>query len=162
MAARVDVNGAFGTFTKDNLSNVNTNGSEYDPEISADGLHLYLAPGSPQRIVVATRTSTSSSFSSTQLVNGVNSDLGDADPTLSADERVIVWASRRNGGVGAVDLYYASRAGTTGAFQDAKLVPTVNTTFDDSDPALSADGCRLYFASFRTTDWEIYVASMVP
>jgi Tol biopolymer transport system component len=162
IATRTDVNGLFGTFTRNNLANVNGIGSELDPEISADGLHLYLARGGPQRIVVATRASTSGSFNTPQDVNGVNGDLGDADPTLSADERVIVWASRRSGGAGGDDLYYASRAGNSGAFQNAKLVPGVNTSFDDGDPALSADGCRLYFASFRTNDWELYVASMVP
>lgn len=164
IATRTSTQAPFGTFSQTGVANVNTSNAELDPELSADGLHLYFARSNSgaQRIAMAERPSTASSFGSPQDVNGVNTDVGDADPTLSADERVIVWASRRTGGVGNVDLYYASRAGNTGAFPNAKLVPTVNTTFDDSDPALSADGCRLYFASFRTNDWELYVASVVP
>jgi hypothetical protein len=35
----------------------------------------------------------------------------------------------------------------TDAFTAPRLIPTVNSDEDDSDPMLSADGCTLYFAS---------------
>jgi Tol biopolymer transport system component len=162
LAIRANQQDLFSMISQSTLGDVNESGAELDPELSADGLHLYLAqnsPGNRQRIVVADRPTLNAEFESPEDVEGVNSDMGDADPSLSPDELVIVFASLR-GGNG--DIYYASRDRSTDEFRTPNPVLGVNTSFDDGDPTLSADGCRLYFASVRTGNWEIYVASMAP
>ena len=163
LASRADKAAAFGPFEQTmGLPNVNTSGSELDPEISADGLRIYLAVGSPQRIVVSERSSPGSTFGSVQPIPALISNMGDADPTLSSDERIIVFASARGGG--GSDLYYATRADKNATFAVPIRVPAaVNSdSASDGDPALSADGCRLYFASTRSGNWELYVAAMTP
>lgn len=50
------------------------------------------------------------------------------------------------------NLWYATRQQSGDAFSTAAhIVPSVNSDFEDGDPALSADGCELYFASTRST-----------
>lgn len=66
--------------------------------------------------------------------------------TLSADGQRIIWASNREGGAGGWDLWQAT-------LQDKRWMDpqplALNSTADDVDPFLSADGRWLYFASNR-------------
>jgi hypothetical protein len=137
------------------LASVNTaDDSYYDPFLSRDGLRLYLAPiltGSPQQIRLATRAATDKNFGPSLAVPVINSGMTDADPALSLDERVIVFSSRRpaGAGLGATNLWYATRPSAATDFGLPQLVPSVNSDLDDGDPVLSADGCEVYFASTR-------------
>jgi len=143
------------------LANIDTSGDELDPELSADGLRIYLAiESSPQRLAVASRSALSSNFGNAQQIDELQSGAGDADPTLSPDELIIVYSSRRAGGGSNVDLWYATREDKTDPFSTPRRVPDVNGSAADGDPALSPDGCRLYFASDRSGDYELYVSSM--
>ncbi len=132
--------------------------SQFDPQLSIDGLHLYYAPlvGTIQVIMFATRATRTVAFG-TPTVLGITSFKGDADPAPSADELVIVYSSMRAGGTG--HLYYATRTDATKTFDAAVVVPDVGSTMADGDPQLSRDGCRLYFASQRSGNWAIYVAT---
>lgn len=163
IAARTSKAAPFGAFQSTmGLPNVNSSDHELDPEVSADGLRIYLAVGLPQRIMVSQRSSLGSTFGSVQQVQGVTANVGgDADPSLSPDERIIAFASSRSSSDG--DLYYATRADKDAAFGTPIRVPTVNANgANDGDPTLSADGCRLYFASDRSGNWELYVAAVTP
>ncbi len=155
-------NGTFGGFTQMHLGAVNSGGNEHDPFISADGLHLYLAPdtGGTQRIVVASRASTSANFNAPVRIDALYSGAGDADPTLSDDERVIVFASHRPDPAHAAgNLWFATRASAAGTFSAPIAVPDLDTDLDEGDPHLSVDGCRLYFARYvQGTDWDLFVA----
>jgi Tol biopolymer transport system component len=153
----------FGPFeAADGLPNINTGAEELDPELSADGLHLYLTEGNPRRIAISVRSNTNGNFGSPQDVAGLFSDAGDADPSVSPDELVIVFSSRRNGS-STDELWYATRASKTAAFGTPALVPAINSGGnDEADPALSPDGCRLYFASDRGGNFELFVAEMIP
>ncbi|MGN6109543.1 MAG: TolB family protein [Kofleriaceae bacterium] len=161
MATRGSTGELFGALQQDKLAAVNDGSDQYDPELSSDGLRLYFSGGSPQRIVVAERASRDAAFGAAQDVGGIQGGSSDADPSLSSDERILVFASNRPG-VGAGDLWYARRATTSGPFEAPILVPGLNTTSSDGDPALSPDGCRLYFASNRTGNYELFVAEMTP
>ena len=135
--------------TQTGLAAVNNGDSQHDPFLSGDGLRLYFAPtNGAQHLEVAARANTSAAFGSPTVL--INSTQGDADPTLSPDERVLVWGSRRTGGLGS-DLWYATRASATGTLGTPILLPSpINSTADEGDPSLSADGCRLYFSSTRS------------
>jgi hypothetical protein len=161
LATRATTAGPF-QFVQGGVSNVNSGNDEHDPELSADGQRLYLAVGSPQRIAVSQRSSPIGAFGSVQELPALFSDTGDADPSLSPDELLIVFSSRRRAGSDA-DLYYAMRTDKNGTFETPLRVPAVNSnTANDGDPTVSRDGCRLYFASDRSGNWELYVASMTP
>lgn len=159
ITSRASGEGSFGTFDKMGLDIVNTAGAELDPELSADGQSIYLAIGDPQRIAVS-RRGTDGTFGAPQQIDELFSTGGDADPSLSPDELVIVFGSRRGPNPG--DLWYSARADKAAAFRPPVALVTVNSDLPDGDPSLSADGCRLYFASLRTGDWELFVAEVTP
>jgi len=137
------------------LAGINTAGDNYfDPFLSSDGLRLYLAPlltGSTQQIRLATRTALDRNFGPAAPLTVINSGNTDADPALSLDERVLVFSSLRpaGAGLGATNLWYATRPSATADFALPKLIPNVNSDLSDGDPMLSADGCELYLASRR-------------
>ena len=154
---RASTNDAWPAMNRTNVGAVNTTGSDHDPTISADGQHLYLAPDSPspQHIAIATRTA-NGTFGAAVPLTALDSGTGDADPSPTPDERIILFASNRSG---SGDVYYATRVSATGAFGTPRMVPTVNTSMPEGDPHLSTDGCRIYFArNLGNDDWDIYVA----
>jgi len=142
-----------------NMALVNTSGSDHDPTLSADGQHLYLAPDTPapQHIMMATRTG-NGTFAAPVLLANINGTTGDADPSPTPDEKIILFSSNRSG---MGDIYYATRASTSVPFGTPRIVPTINTTtMPEGDPHLSSDGCRIYFGrNLGNNDWDIYVAN---
>ncbi|TNE51872.1 MAG: hypothetical protein EP344_16330 [Bacteroidetes bacterium] len=75
-------------------------------------------------------------------------EAGDQAPFLASDT-LLIFASRREGGAGGLDLYYATRSdsGWTGP---AHLGPVVNSPYDETTPYLANDGRTLYFSSNRS------------
>ncbi len=160
IATRATVGAAFSAFTRTPFGATNDSDRQLDPEINGNGTRVYFAYGTPQRIVVISRANAAAAFGS--MVDLIDSG-GDADPSVSPDERLILFASDRTGGLGGGDLWYAVRgSATTTTFDAIRLVPMVNGAGSDGDPSLSDDGCTLYFASFRTGDWEVYVSTVTP
>jgi Tol biopolymer transport system component len=155
IAIRTDTGVEFGTPDERTLSNVNGDSSNhYDPFPSQDGLRLYLAPTSGpsnrQEIRVAVRATLTGEFITPVDVGGINSsNTNNADPALSLDERILLFTSDRGGGGARHDLYYATRPNLVSGFGTPRPIPTVNSTEEEGDPMLSADGCELYFASTR-------------
>jgi hypothetical protein len=126
--------------------------SVYDAELSGDGLRLYYSwwrEGVEQQIFMAQRPSRSAPFGPGVEVDGVNSEQSDADPTLSPNERVIIIVSTRPGGLGGTDLWYATRSDRGSAFSAPLPMPGLNSDSLDGEAFLSADGCDLYFSSYR-------------
>ena len=146
---RGDLGATFGGFVTTPFVNVNTAGDDHDPTVTLDGLHLYLAQVSAlgdQEVMVASRPGVSYAFDAPVVVPVINSTSGDADPTVSADELVIMFGSSRSG---QSDIWYATRASPTATFSTPVPLPGVNGPDEDGDPMLSGDGCELYFSSAR-------------
>jgi hypothetical protein len=151
------------------VASVNTAGDNYyDPFVSQDGLRLYVAPvlGGKQQIMLATRLA-GQNFGPAVAVPGITSaGSADADPALSLDELILVFSSTRaaGAGLGATNLWYATRQRATDPFGAPQLIPGVNSNTFDGDPVLGADGCDLYFASTRATDgrYHLFHAAMTP
>jgi len=81
------------------------------------------------------------------LGGSVNSRHWDSQPTLSADERLLIFSSKRPDGQGGADLWYTTRR-TGGTWQKARPLPgEINTRADEETPYLHADGKTLYFSS---------------
>ncbi len=72
-------------------------------------------------------------------------EMGDAAPFFFNDS-ILIFASRRSGGQGGLDLYVTTRSkGLWSSPQN--LGPTVNSAFDETNPFLANDGRTLYFSS---------------
>lgn len=78
-------------------------------------------------------------------VNGTQT--WEAQPSLSADGNTLYFASARQGGYGAIDLYYSERDedGNWGVAQN--MGPSINTAGSDKSPFLHCDSRTLYFVS---------------
>jgi len=153
-ATRSSTTNTFGTPTQMYLGALNTSGDEWDPEVSWDGLRLYLSPQLPtgQHILMASRASATDSFGAPVAVPELDSTSSEGDPSLTIDERLIVFSSSRGGGV---DMYYAVRDEPTLPFGAPILVPTLNIGVENG-PHISNDGCRLYFTSDRDGDRDVW------
>ena len=146
------------TPNKTYLANVNSPADDWDPHVSSDGLRLYFAPASPggQHINVATRGSATVDFGAPAQVDVINSAAAiDNDPTLSEDERVIVFESTRSADH-VRRMFYATRANAAVDFSTPAVVPIANNGSQDG-PHLSADGCDLYYDIGGT----LYVSSLL-
>ncbi len=70
---------------------------------------------------------------------------GDCAPHFFNDS-ILLFASRRAGGLGGLDLYVSTRHG--GVWQPAQnLGHPINSAYDDTSPFLARDGRTLYFSS---------------
>ena len=144
------------------VAGLNTAAAEYDPELTADGLRLYYAPQTTldlQHIEYADRASTADAFGAPNqipelVVRGIN-----ADPSLSPDQTVIVFAIQDK--PAPPEIHYATREDATATFGAAAPVPGVLVGGErNSDPAISPDGCELYFNSDRDGPSDVYVATV--
>lgn len=77
----------------------------------------------------------------------VKAEEGDCNPFFYND-LTIVFASRRAGGYGGLDLWWTVWADSTWT-TPLNLGPTVNSAYDEDMPFLAHDGATLYFSSNR-------------
>ena len=83
-------------------------------------------------------------------ISELNSTADDNRPNLRQDGLEIFFYSSRTGGFGGNDLWTATRASVDAPWSaPVNLGSTVNTTFIDTHPSLSADGTMLIFGSNR-------------
>jgi hypothetical protein len=162
--SRASTGSAWDVPTQTNLTAVDTVDPEQDAEIDHDGLRLYLARnpgGGPQEIEIAYRAMAGSAFGSATRINELYSGVGDADPSVSDDLTVMVFSSNRTGtGSAGGNIWYSTRADPNQTWGTPLPVPDVNSDGGDGDPHLGSDGCRLYFASDRNGDYDLFVTHM--
>ena len=80
----------------------------------------------------------------------INSTASDQGPAISKDGLSLYFHSNRSGGVGGFDMYVSQRPSAADPWgSPMNLGPTVNTTFDEGNPAFSRDGHLLFFQSIR-------------
>lgn len=137
--------------------NINSPAQEWSPSYFEDGLGnhvLYFAstrsggPGDP----AATDQDIyySVNFGPAQLAPGaLNTPFNDARPNVRSDGREIVFDSDRPGGLGATDIWSASRLSTRHPWPEASHVANVNSVAGESRASLSWDGSIMVFGSGR-------------
>ena len=80
----------------------------------------------------------------------VNTLYGDFSPSISADGLSLFFSSLRPGGYGASDLWVTTRVMINDAWEEpVNLESTVNSSYWDLHPSISADGLMLFFVSDR-------------
>ncbi len=137
--------------------NVNSNASDAQPSLSADGLTLAFASDhgvapNELHLWMCTRATTADPWSPRQKLQATLDVAGviDRGPELSADGLSLYFNSRRQPGLGENDLWWCRRRTRTASWEmPENLGPTVNSDKDDGDPAVSSDGRVLVFTSNR-------------
>jgi hypothetical protein len=122
------------------------------PSLSSDGLTLFCAANTqitPERIFFATRAPGSSEFSALTLLASLASGFGDGSPLLSFDGLTLYFYSRRPGGSGDRDLWFALRGDPAAQFGAVYHFGTVNGPSLEHLPWLSRDELTLLYVSTR-------------
>jgi serine/threonine protein kinase len=142
---------------------VNTPQREVAPCLSADGLSILFASDRPGTLGdldlwEAKRPSIDQPFGTPVNLGPVINTPGTEDsPTLSADGRMLVFASNRSG-MNNSDMFLATRPSPGEPWGEAvNLGPEVNSAQHEFRPWLSADGLRLTFNSLRPPREGVYV-----
>ncbi len=141
----------------------------FSPSVTSDGT-LYFAStrgGSEHTHVYRSRRAGPGYAEPEPLGPEINSDVNEADPFVSPDERLLIFSSTGDGpptdrdrpetveGGGVLyargDLYASVRTGAVGKWSRARhLEQGVNTFADESSPSLTPDGRFLFFTSERS------------
>lgn len=104
------------------------------------------SPSVPGEIFVSTRES-SSRFGPAAAVTELNDTAAnDIQPNVLANGLEVVFSSNRAGGLGAQDIWVATRASLNAAWSaPVNIGSAVNTAAAESRPSLSKDGTQLLF-----------------
>jgi Tol biopolymer transport system component len=93
----------------------------------------------------------------------VNSPVLDSQPSISADGLSLFFSSEHSGGYGNSDIWIARRETKNDVWTIVENVgPSINTSYRDSGPDISADGLTLFFSSDRpggSGESDIWVAT---
>ena len=81
------------------------------------------------------------------LGSPVNTAGWEAQPSLSADGRMLYFVSNRRGGQGGYDTWKSALQDNGQWGAPVNLGPAINTPYDESSPYIHADNRTLYFAS---------------
>lgn len=148
-ATRLSPSEPFSGFTAEPFANVNTPGDEYEHWTSPDGLRIYVSAlvDGMQHISLSSRATATSVFSTPVPIAELDSPATQCCHSLTSDERVIVFGSRR---AGPLQHYYATRPNRTEPFSPPRIVPSVLAPSGfDLHTSLTQDGCTLFLSSTR-------------
>ncbi len=91
-------------------------------------------------------------------ITELNTTSAEEHPHLTPDELTIYYQSNRNGGAGKSDIWRATRPTRTSPFAAPVNLSGINTTGQEADPAISADGLTLLFFTDRSGGGDIWFA----
>jgi hypothetical protein len=153
-------------------STINSSAGDLGGRISADGLEFYFISNRPggsggYDIWVTTRATIQNPWGNpVDLGSGVNSPVWDYSPAPSPDGLRLFFSSNRPSQHGVWAIWVAERATRDGDWgAPVNLGPAINSSFDQENPYLSADGSTLYFASTRpggSGDSDLWQVSIEP
>jgi WD40 repeat protein len=139
---------------------INASTIEAGPSLSRDGHWLFFHSIRPDGyggydLMASWRAHTHDDFSwQTPFNLGplINSAFNDAGPAYvegsEGQPSQLYYASDRPGGLGSWDIY-VSDVGTDGSIGAPRLVPGLNSAFNDQKPAIRHDGLEMFFFSGR-------------
>jgi hypothetical protein len=136
---------------------VNSSAMDLLPRLSPDGLSLLFEStrNGSSDIWAAERSTPNGTFGAPRLRTDLSSDARDEGLSLTRDQLSVVIASSRGG---EMALWMATRPDASAEFGTATLISELNSPEDEIDPALSADGHEIFFATTRDGDYRIYHA----
>ena len=131
-----------------------------DPSLTPDMLDMFFTRSGT--IYETTRATTTSLWGTPPAgkLTIAGAGIHDQTPNIQPDALTIVFSSDRTGGPGAFDLWIATRSTKTANWNPPALVPTVNTSFDDTDSFITGDQLTLLFSSTRDSNMnDLFVAT---
>jgi hypothetical protein len=133
---------------------VNTTSNEGPPEISPDGLTLVFSSDRPggqggHDIFITTRASRTAVWNTPVRITELSTTSGEFAPFVQSGGLRVVLSSSRPNGVGAEDLWTATRTSLADPFGVPQLITELGTTSREADAWLSADGLTILFDSDR-------------
>jgi hypothetical protein len=154
-------------------SMINSPASETRATLSADGLELYFCASGrtgghgDSDLWVATRATGDDVWSTPiALPTPLNTPQYDGQPAISVDGLLLIFRSKREGGIGANDMWMSTRPTKTDAWgTPVNLGSTVNSPDSEAGPSISASGRELYFHSARPEGFgshDVYYAPIIP
>jgi len=129
---------------------VNSSAGDWAPDISSDGLALFYEYG-PGDTWMSTRESIGSPWSAPTNVGYPpnTEEYRDVAPTVSADMLTMYYFSTDTSN-GKPDIWFVTRPTATSPWENPTALPAnINTTAEERDPEISADGLMLLFDSDR-------------
>jgi WD40 repeat protein len=151
----------FGASDGNRTALIDSEGSQrFTPFLTPDGLRLYFSantgPGQKLELWGAGRATVNDDFMAPSQVPGVNSsNTSTVDPTLYQGERLLLFSTFSAGS--KADLWYATRSTATASFGAPIAIPVDVAGSNEFDPALTADGCELFFTSDRDADGKFHL-----
>lgn len=119
------------------------------PEISSAEQAVYFATKAPGQPADLYRASVLDGvWQPATPITEVNSSADDVAPVVTADGKELYFASNRLGSKGGYDIYVSTRS-ASGWGAPRNMGDGVNSPADETDPALTPNGLRLYFVSNR-------------
>jgi hypothetical protein len=109
-------------------------------------------------LFTASRPSLTKPFGLPSPLTSLNTAAGEVDPSPTGDNLTLYFVSDRAGGSGASDLWFATRTSTQGPFTNATNVASLNTSSNENQPYILADGLTLYFMRWTST-WDLVRAT---
>jgi hypothetical protein len=126
--------------------------NDEDPEVSVDGLVMYFCSdrgGDGRHVYMSQRRTRDTPWETPVRVDGLGSSSLDAAPALDRGQLILVFGSQR-GAATVAHLFSTTRA-PGGPWQTPAEITALSSAWEDTDPALFADGRALLFASRRLT-----------
>jgi len=160
VATRASTSDPWGTATV--VAELSTASFETTPEVSRDGLTMYLASDRPggtgaTDIYVSTRATRTSPWSAPTELSALDSTTPDGAAWVTPDGLIAVIGTDRKAGTDH-DLYLAERTDPASPWPAPIEIAAVNSPTADWSPALSDDGLTLYFYSYRSGGGDLYVS----
>ena len=130
-------------------THVNAKPDNYEPTISADGRILIFSRGRAKQNADLYLTHwDGKSWEEPTPIRELNSLEDELGPELSRDGNSLYFYSNRKGGLGGYDIWM-SRRDSDHWGEPANLGASINSAYNDYDPAISPSGRRLYLSSNR-------------
>jgi len=129
--------------------------NEYHPALTGDQLDIWWTSDRTgglggYDIWHASRPTIAAAWGPAQNETVLNTNLQEQYISVSNDGTEIYISTNRPGGLGAYDLWKATRANRTSAWNPPVHVPELNSTAQDEDPALvGGDTLEIFFTSAR-------------
>jgi hypothetical protein len=144
---------------------VNSSAVDGQSYLTADGQELWLAStrtGGLGANDIYRAVKSGNAFGTPVAVTALSSASEDYLPVVSADKLTVYFTSDRAGGMGDFDIWMSHRSTTSDGFPTPTVVTELNSAATEYSGWLSPDNCRLYFASNRGGNFDIYVATRQP
>jgi Tol biopolymer transport system component len=148
---------------------VNSPDDEFAMSISADELMIVFSSNRPggngkMDLYVTTRPTKNNEWTEAiNLGSTVNTSSGEGNPALSADGLSLYFNSNRPGGLGYNDIYVSTRESTDADWgEPVNVGPPINTSGQNHNPFISADGLEFYFLSnflFQNKNFDICLST---